>query len=209
MKINTGKTKIMPFNFTRKFDFLPRYTLNGEKLEPVHCTRLLGVIVSSDGKFSENTKHIVRRASSKLWFLRRLKSLGASADSLLDLYRLFVRSRLELASPVWASALTKGQSKAIERVQKNALSIIQGNSGMPYEMKLKYLKEMTLAQRREKISLKFAKKCLKNEQFSHLFPRREGMITRSKTEFVEPKCKTQRYRTSCIPSLIRMLNTKK
>ena len=179
-----------------------QYTLNGEKLKPVYSTRLLGVMVTSDGKFAEHTKHIVKKASSKLWFLRRLKSHGASVDSLLDLYHLMVRSRLELASPVWANAITKGQSKAIERVQKNAFRIIQGNSNMTYEMTLKSLKEVTLAQRREEISLRFAKKCVRNERFTHLFPKRNGMETRSNIEFVEPKCKTRRYKTSYIPHKI-------
>ena len=146
------------------------------------------------------------KASRKLWFLRRLKSQGASTDSLMDIYRLFVRSKLELACPVWSNALTQGQSKAIERVQKAALRIIHGDHRMSYEKALKTLNEVTLAKRREQISLRFARKCAKNERFSHLFPQRVGVLTKSKAQYLRPKCNTRRYKTSCVPSLIRMLN---
>ena len=43
MKINHKKTKIIHFNFTRKFDFLPQ--LNFPQCEPIEAVyeRLLGV----------------------------------------------------------------------------------------------------------------------------------------------------------------------
>ena len=44
-----------------------------------------------------NTQYIIGRAYGKLWFLRQLKNLGASHNSLLDVYKLFNRSNLEFA----------------------------------------------------------------------------------------------------------------
>ena len=101
MVLNSKKTKIIPLNFTKKFDFVPNFMLQNEELEVVYSTKLLGVMCSSDCKWSQNTTYIVKKATSKLWFLRRLKTLGASIESLVDIYKLFVRSNLEFAAPLW------------------------------------------------------------------------------------------------------------
>ena len=48
MKINMKKTKVMSFNMTSKFDFLPQLSFkNEEPLEVIYQTRLLGVTISS------------------------------------------------------------------------------------------------------------------------------------------------------------------
>ena len=66
MKINTKKTKIIPFNFTRNYDFIPRYIINGQILDVVHEEKLLGLIIRSDCKWSSNTKYIANKAKSRL-----------------------------------------------------------------------------------------------------------------------------------------------
>ena len=91
MKVATSKTFIMPFNFTRKFSFTPHLTYDGEELDVIYSTKLLGVYLTSDGKWDKNIDHIVSKANQKLWFLKRLKYLGASRDTLLEIYNLFVR----------------------------------------------------------------------------------------------------------------------
>ena len=123
MKINTKKTKIIPFNFTRKYDFIPNYNIDGQKLEVVYEAKLLGVMIRSDCKWSSNTTYIVNKAKSRLWFLRRLKALGASQQTLIDMFRSFVRSALEMAVPLWAGALTQADINSIERVQKVSMKM--------------------------------------------------------------------------------------
>ena len=167
----------MPFNFTRKFDFQPVFTLEDEQIDVVHETQLLGLTLTSDCRWDANTRNIVLKGNSGLWFLRRLKVLGASKDTLMDIYKLFCRSVLEYAAPVWSGSVTKGNQQDIERVQRNALSIICGNYGKPYKIMLEELEEDSLTIRRDRISLKFAKKCLKTEKFKFLFP--DGICTRN------------------------------
>ena len=87
MKVNSKKTKIIPFNFTRKYDFIPDYKINNEQLDVVYSSKLLGVMIQSDCKWGENTKYIVGKAKKRIWFLRRLKKLGASKLILIDAYR--------------------------------------------------------------------------------------------------------------------------
>ena len=100
---------------------------NGEQLECVTKTKLVGVIISNDLRWSQNTVYICQKARKKLWILHRLNKLGLSPVKLFDVYCKEIRSLLELAVPVWHSGLTKLQSADIERIQKIAFQLILKN----------------------------------------------------------------------------------
>ena len=205
MKLNLSKTKIMPFNFTKKYDFLPEFTLDGTPLETVYETKLLGLTISSNCRWDSNTKNTVIKGNSRLWFLRRLKLLGASQSTLLDIYKLFCRSVLEYAAPVWAGALTTKNKHDLERVQRNAMRIISDSQSTPYLEFLNECNEETLTNRRDQLSLAFAQKCLKTEKFNNFF--KKGMGTRSGSQYYrEIKTNKKRFFNSAIPYLIRLLN---
>ena len=55
-----------------------------------------------------------------------------------------VKSILEMAVPVWHSALTKGEAGQIERVQKAAIRIILGQNYLSYSEALELLDIETL-----------------------------------------------------------------
>ena len=92
--------------------------MEGNKLEIVQNSKLLGLTVTSNGRWDLNAKNTVLKANSRLWFLRRLKLLGASRDTFLVIYKLFGRSILEYCAPVWTGNLTKANIQSIERVKK-------------------------------------------------------------------------------------------
>ena len=95
IKINFKKTKIMHFNISTKFDFLPQFSvLNCEPLEVIYQTRLLGVILTSDLSWTAHVADIARRATGKLWVVIRFKDLVGSCDQLLKVYQTHVRSTL-------------------------------------------------------------------------------------------------------------------
>ena len=48
--------------------------------------RLLGIIITSDMKWTVNTLKMVTRANTKLWMLRRLKNSEAKTIDLVDIY---------------------------------------------------------------------------------------------------------------------------
>ena len=190
-----------------KYDFVPTFTLDGAPLEVVYETKLLGLTLTSDCKWEANTKNIVQKGNSRLWFLRRLKILGASQKTLIDIYKLFCRSVLEFGAPVWSGALTVKNKQDIERVQKTAMRIIAGSYHTPYEQFLDDVEEDTLAVRRDKLCLNFAKKCLKTDKFSCWFPK--GVGTRSGPHFFEMQGENKRFSNSAIPHLTRLLNSNK
>ena len=121
MRINCSKTKLMLFNKSRTADIQPELYVNETRIDMVEETKLLGVVLTSDLKWKQNTQFIVEKCYSRLWIIKRLKSLNCPSDQLVDSYVKQVRSILEMACPVRHSALTKAESKALERVQKSAL----------------------------------------------------------------------------------------
>ena len=173
--------------------------LEGGTLDVVSETKLLGITITSDCRWDANSKAIVLKGNSKLWFLHRLKLLGAKTDTLLDIYKLFCRSVLEFGAPVWSGALSVKNKQNIERVQKNALRIIFGNYDDPYQTLLDEIQLDSLLDRRDTLCLG-----LKSEKFNKWFP--QGVGTRSGAHFLEPVTKTKRYRNSAIPHLTRLLN---
>ena len=133
--------------------------------------------------------------------------LRASQKTLIDIYKLFCRSVLEFGAPVWSGALTVKNKQDIERVQKTAMRIIAGSYYTPYEQFLDDVEEDTLAVRRDKLCLNFAKKCLKTDKFSCWFPK--GVGTRSGPHFFEMQGENKRFSNSAIPHLTRLLNSNK
>ena len=62
--------------------------------------KLLGVVITEDLKWHENTAQITTKAYSRLWILRRLTSMGASREVLIDVYNNQICSILEFANIV-------------------------------------------------------------------------------------------------------------
>ena len=56
MRVNKLKTKIIPFNFTKKIDFIPELTYNNEVLNVTYQTKLLGLVCCSNRKLEDNAK---------------------------------------------------------------------------------------------------------------------------------------------------------
>ena len=66
-----------------------------------------------------------------------------------------------------------------------------------------------LKQRRKKLCLSFAKKCIKNEKVKNMFPLRKvihGMKKRKNQKFQTVKTLTTRYKKSAIPYMVNLLN---
>ena len=217
MVINQNKTKVMLFNPSKKFDFLPQIqTDEGSTIEVIEETKLLGILVRSDMSWKSNTKMLCKKGYSRLWILRNLARLGMSRESLIDVYFKQCRSVLELAAPAWTPGLTKTEIYQLERVQKTACEIILQSKLQSYKSALKILNMETLEIRREQISLKFAKKAIKSEKFKQWFAMEDSTEPNIRTRGYKPNpelkpvtFKRMRYKNSPIPYLTELLNRQK
>ena len=81
-------------------------------------------------------------------------------DDLLQIYKKFIRSRLEYSCVLWHSSLSKNNESDIERVQKAAIKVILKDKYSSYEGALKVLGLE---------SLKFYKEMSKDRKFEKAF----------------------------------------
>ena len=206
---NHKKTKLMVFNYTDNYQFSTRLQLNNENLEIVKYARLLGVIISDNLSWDNNTSDLVKRSNARMELLRKVAGFSTSIEEKKNIYILYIRSILEQSSVVWHSSLTREKAEDLERVKKNAVRIILGKPFNDYNEALEKIGLQTLNERRNKLSLKFAKKYLKNDKTKGMFPLRSKIHTmenRNEEKYVVKYANTDRLKNSAIPYMQRMLN---
>ena len=148
MMINEKKTKTLIFNYTEKYQFTTRLTINNEQIEVIDSTKLLGTIITNDLKWDSNCKSLVKKANSRMELLRKFSSFGLDQVELKNIYVIFIRSVLEQSATVWHSSLTEENKNDLERVQKSAVRIIMGNKYKGYIKSLETLELETLDERK-------------------------------------------------------------
>ena len=127
--------------------------------------------------------------------LHKLGDFSVPLVDLVTIYMLYIRSILDQSCQVWHTSLTLENFHDLERVQINALTV----TGLS-----------TLFERRQNLSLKFAKACFRNTQTKHMIPTNpvspddhytlhHYTYTRFKEQFVVTKTSTERLNNSAIP----------
>ena len=207
MELNEEKTKVMIFNFTRTKKFSTRLTLKEKTLETVKETKLLGTVITDDLKWTKNTKELVKKAYGRMELLRKVSEFSDYKDR-LQIYKTFVRSVVEKSCVVWHSSLTQKNIGDLERVQRAAVKIIT-NGKYSYREGLQFLNLPTLKERREALTVKFAKKCLTNKIAKNMFKlnqKKHNMKLRHTKKYKEENTNTKRLYNSAIPYMQRILN---
>ena len=208
MKLNVKKTKLMVINFTKNYQFSTRIFMEGQLLEIIEETKLLGCIISSDLKFHKNTAYMVKKAYARMTILQKLYSFSVPVQDLVTIYKLYVRSLVEQNVAVWSSSITAEESEDIERIQKVAIKIILKNNYTCYEESLKLLGLEKLKSRRTALCLAFVKRCLTNEKMATLFPLNTNCNENSRCseKYKVNYADSKRHQYSAIPALQRLLN---
>ena len=209
MVLNKEKIKAMIFNNQRNIDVMPILTFeNGDAVEIIEETKILGIIINSNMNWKTNTKKIIADCFSKMWMLRNLKNYGATDDHLSSVYREQIRSKAEYCCTVWNAGLTSQEVKSIERIQRTAVAINRGEHHTNYSEATSILKLETLEIRRKNLCLKFALKMYKSQKYSTWFKNFESEVnTRSsKLPLREVKCMTKQYLKSPLPYMTNLLN---
>ena len=209
MALNPSKCKTMTVTFMRKAPPTIPLFLSGQQLPSCDAVKVLGVFIQSDLKWNLQVTAMVKKANSKLHFLRRLRRSGVTGPDMVTIFTGYVRPSLEYACPVWNGNLTEAMSHQIERVQKRACRIILGRAYTGYQDALQTLSLPTLQDRRRSLCRDFALSLLKSPFRSWLPPTTaqvSGRSSRHGALLQIPTAKTERYRMSPIPSLTRLLN---
>ncbi|CAH8567491.1 unnamed protein product [Dicrocoelium dendriticum] len=115
----------------------------------LRCTdeaRDLGVIVANNFKPSAQCRHAANKARHELFRLRRALS-NTKAEVFLPLYKAVVRPHLEYCVQAWSPYL-RSDIICIEKIQKLATRMIEGQRGKSYEDRLSSLGLFSLERRR-------------------------------------------------------------
>ena len=211
MVINQKKTSIMSFNFRKSLEFPPIFRIgDGPVLNIEKQTRLLGIMISDDLKWSAHVDFIVKRANKKLWQLRRMKLLKLDMNILLDFYCKEIRSILEFGVSVWNSGLTSKMEEQLERVQRVCVNIIlcDTDCNIPYKVGCTLLNIEPLIYRREDLCIKFIQNASSDQRHADMFCRNTNPFnTRTdKPLYREFSCRTGRFYDSPLCYLTRLLN---
>jgi hypothetical protein len=199
LNINTSKTKEMVVCFGKEPKIEP-IVMNGEAIERVTKTKLLGVIISSDLSWNAHIDYICAKAGKRLHYLRLLKRAGLPQHDLIKVYLAIIRSVVEYACPVWSTSLTKELNVELESMQKQALRIICPH--LDYDSARNLFSLMTLKERRDKLCAKLFKEIQNPSHKLRDFipePRTLPYSLRLRNNFPLPRCRTSRLKNSFIP----------
>eukprot|EP00057_Strongylocentrotus_purpuratus_P023181 XP_011677655.1 PREDICTED: RNA-directed DNA polymerase from mobile element jockey-like [Strongylocentrotus purpuratus] len=204
LRLNPAKCKVMQVSFARAAITSPRIELCNNVLEEVKELKLLGVIIQANLRWNSHVNEIIKKASRKFYLIRSLKRFNAPRKDLLTVYTSYIRPTLEYCVPLWHSGITVQQSNNIEMIQKRALRIILSDQYVSYRNALQKTELATLSERRDKLSLKFAESLQRN--FKDWLPEAQNQRLRRSNRLREIKCRTERFRNSALPFLVRLIN---
>ena len=224
MKINESKCNVITFNRSTKNIAPKQLLLNGNELNSVDKIKLLGVIITNDLRWRENTSELCKKVNKKFYMIWKLKEFGFKKEELLTLWKVVLRPIVEYAAPLWHSGLIESDIRKLERLQRKAIGLILGTiyidykryyrvNGQPvsYKEALKHFDLPTLAERRETLATKFALDTFKSGLHCEFFEETNSNRpnTRSKPKVKEHPGKTTRCRKSAIPYLSKKINNHK
>ena len=205
MKLNVKKTKEFMVSFLKHTSQKDPLTVNNEPLQTVRTTKLLGVHLTSDLKWSAHIDYICAKASKRLYALRTLRRSGVPSRDLCSVFCYFIRPILEYACPVWHSSLTLKLSDEIEAIQRHAVKIILPH--LTYDEGLSALNLTTLFDRREHLCRSFYHKIITNpaNKLNDLIPNSVTPAYNSRKPRTIPlfKCRTKRFKMSFLPNCVR------
>ena len=210
MRLSNIKTTTMIFNPLRIYDISPEISISpGSFTEVVEEQKILGTIFRSDMKTISNTEYICKKAYTRMWILRRLKTLGCPIPELLDVLRQQI---LSICVAYWGPMIVKEERNMLERVLKTGLHIIYQERYITFPQILKLANMRSLKTRRVDLKTSFSKKAFRDEKFKGWFSESEDRTAGARTRGrpiprLKPvACRTQRYKRSSLPLMTKLLS---
>ena len=116
--INGSRCHSITFNFSEKNTPPTNLTLQGNNILPCDFIKLIGVVLSKDLKWTENTQSIRSKVNQSFFYLYKSKQFGFQKYELVTAWCAIIRPLVEYAAPLWHSGLTETDSKKLEVLQK-------------------------------------------------------------------------------------------
>jgi hypothetical protein len=208
---NPNKTEAIYFTLKRSSEAI-QLIYNSEIIKNVKTHKHLGIVFSSDGKWSCHIENIVKTVSRMIYSMRKLKYI-VNRHTLNMIYTIYIRPHFEYACEVW-DGCTLEQSEKLECLQLEAARIV---TGLPRYTRREYLYQETgwqkLSERRT-----IRKLCLLYKIYKHITPlylveklpplvgTKNNYNLRYSQNISQPYSRTTLYQNSFFPSGIQLWN---
>ena len=190
------------------------YTINGSHINQVPYVKILGIMVSSDLKWSLHVDMVRKKASRTLGFLAKCFKAAKSSITCM-LFKSLVRSKLVYGAPAW-NPTTLADLSALERVQSRATRLILGCKKSDPRSRAERRTEcglVGLAKLRERVTLSFFCRCLLGIYDMAIFSagsvsvraRREG-LRGDRCVLTTPRSTSSQYLASFFPRAVALFN---
>ena len=89
-QLNIDRCKEIRISFSKNNADLPPLFINGQELEVVQNTKLLGVTITDNLSWNLHINETIKKASKRLYFLRQLKRARVSTSDSVRFYTCFI-----------------------------------------------------------------------------------------------------------------------
>ncbi|KAI4903986.1 hypothetical protein NFI96_007177 [Prochilodus magdalenae] len=193
LKLNITKTKEMCIDFRRSRPSQQPISIKGFDVEMVRSYKFLGVHLDERQDWSVNTDSVYKKAQSRLYFLRRLRSFRICQKLLLMFYQSVVASVLFYAVVCWGGSISRKDAGRCDRLVRKASSVL----GLELESLT------SLAERRALNKLLNIMDNVHHPLHSTIIRQRSSFSGR----LLSQSCSTDRLRKSFVPQAIRLFNS--
>ncbi len=124
LSLNVEKTKEIVVDFRRVHTQHAPLTINGVTVERASSTKFLGVHITEDLSWTNNTAALAKKAQQRLYFLRKLRRARAQTPIMFTFYRGTIESILTSCITVWYGACNASCRKSLQRIVRAAEKIV-------------------------------------------------------------------------------------
>ncbi len=124
LSLNVEKMKEIVVDFRRVHTQHAPLTINGATVERVSSTKFLGVHITEDLSWTNNTAALAKKAQQRLYFLRKLRRARAPTPIMCTFYRGTIESILTSCITVWYGACNASCRKSLQRIMRAAEKIV-------------------------------------------------------------------------------------
>ncbi|TWW77449.1 hypothetical protein D4764_12G0008390 [Takifugu flavidus] len=156
-------------------------------------TKFLGVQLDNKLEWSTNTDAVYKKAMSRLYFLRRLRSFSVCSRMLHMFYQSVMASTIFFAAVCWGAGIKAKDANRLNKLIKKAGSVVG--------CRLANLDEVV----RDRMVLK--RRTIMENPSHPLHNTVDKLRSSFSSRLLQPRCSKERYRKSFLPSTIRLYNS--
>ena len=124
MLLNTSKTVVLNTCLSSRFLYDDCITFDDTVLNPSTNIKFLGVHLDTNLSFNTHADKIISKCNSRIFLMKKLKTIGLNAEGLKMFYISNIRSVMSYAAPCWYTFLSDTNKQRLETIQKTAVKVI-------------------------------------------------------------------------------------